>query len=233
MLNLASPPELFSQALAKRVAADERFRSRALQLLRDADVGITDLDIEELTSRVESSPDELRNAILAEMAPFLGDDQPIDRRIWALHKPPRTGETVRFSFEDDESNGTRRFFVVAGMVLAVFDVAGLLVVDELDCSLHPVLTRKVIELFQSPYANENQAQLLFATHDSTLIDLSLFRRDQIWLTDRGANGETQLYSLNDFEPLPEEGDKTELQYLSGRFGAVPRLGPTLEDLEIQ
>jgi hypothetical protein len=96
-----------------------------------------------------------------------------------------------------------------------------------------LLTRKIIELFQSEEFNTKGAQLVFATHDSSVMDPTLFRRDQIWLTEKQANGATELFSLYDFdrESRPRKGAAFEKNYLEGRYGAIPSFGPSLEDLE--
>jgi len=141
--------------------------------------------------------------------------------------------SVSFSLEEDESNGTQRFLALVAPVLSALASGTLLVIDELDCSIHPLLTRKIIELFQSEEVNPTGAQLVFATHDSSVMDQTLFRRDQIWLAEKLANGTTELFSLYDFETesRPRKDGAFEKNYLSGRYGAVPSFGPSLEDLE--
>ena len=139
---------------------------------------------------------------------------------------------IPFSLEEDESQGTQRFFALAEPILSALSDGDLLVIDELDCSMHPLLTRKVIELFQSPEENTNGAQLVFATHDSSVMDPTLLRRDQIWLTEKRVNGATDLFSLYDFgaDSRPRKDTAFERNYLAGRYGAVPSFGPFFEDL---
>ncbi len=100
--------------------------------------------------------------------------------------------------------------------------------------MHPLLTRKIVELFQNPDANPKGAQLIFATQDSALLECSLFRRDQMWITQKKNNGETDLYSLFDFDGdgKPRKDSAFQKQYLEGRYGGVPSFGPVFEDLEI-
>src|SRR5439155_5216535 len=108
------------------------------------------------------------------------------------------------------------------------------VVDELDCSMHPLLVRKLIELFQSPQVNTKGAQLLFTTHDSTLLDPELFRRDQIWLVEK-RQGASEFFSLYDFntEERPRNTEAFQRNYLAGRYGGVPQFGPTFEEVEVK
>jgi hypothetical protein len=135
---------------------------------------------------------------------------------------------------DDESNGTRRFFAIAYPFLKAIDTGTPLIIDELECSIHPLLTRRLIELFQSPAANQKGAQLIFATHDTTLMDSQLFRRDQVWLVEKNSSGQSTLTSLYDFKPdhRPRSSEAFQRNYLAGRYGGVPSFGPIFEDLEI-
>src|SRR5207249_2450489 len=126
---------------------------------------------------------------------------PTIHTIRSLHRS-LGGEAVRFNFLEAESNGTQRFFALVGPWLDALDQGALLVIDELDCSMHPSLTRKLVELFQTRDANPKGAQLVFSTHDSTLMDLELFRRDQIWIVEKDRPGASRLSSLYDFEERP-------------------------------
>ncbi len=101
--------------------------------------------------------------------------------------------------------------------------------------MHPILTRKLIELFQSPEVNKKGAQLIFATHDITLMDPELFRRDQIWLVEKNRSGASEIFSLYDFDTKdrPRNTEAFQRNYLAGRYGAVPKFGPIFEDLEIK
>jgi AAA15 family ATPase/GTPase len=144
-----------------------------------------------------------------------------------------SGEAIQFNFLEAESHGTQRFFALAGPLLDALDQGGLLVIDELGCSMHPTLTRKLIELFQTRDANQRGAQLVFSTQDSTLLDLELFRRDQLWIVEKDAAGASQLASLYDFEEKPRNNEALQRRYLAGRYGGVPVFGPTFEDLELK
>lgn len=132
------------------------------------------------------------------------------------HRTPNG--TARFELAE-ESQGTRRLFGLAAPVLDVLREGRVLVVDELDSSLHALMVRRLIELFHSPEINKNGAQLVFTTHDTSLLDLTIFRRDQIWFTEKDGNQATRLYPLSDFSPRKHEA--LERGYLSGRYGAVP------------
>ncbi len=119
----------------------------------------------------------------------------------------------------EESQGTQRLYTLIAPVLDVLKQGRLLIVDELDSSLHPLLVRRLVRMFQQPETNPKGAQLLFSTHDTSLLDRTLFRRDQIWFTEKDQDQATRLYSLSDFSP--RETEAWEKGYLTGRYGAVP------------
>jgi len=138
---------------------------------------------------------------------------------------------VEFDLNDDESQGTQKFIALSGPIIHTLEQGSILVVDELETRLHPLLTRAIVDLFHSP-ANRKNAQLVFAAHDVTLLDPERFRRDQVWFTEIDESGATDLYSLADFEPSQVRPDsKFWRQYLIGLFGAVPKLAHFQEAAE--
>lgn len=134
------------------------------------------------------------------------------------HQGAKDEEPAFLPFEE-ESCGTQQLFELAPRLIDVLDHGNVLVVDELDSSLHPVLTRRLVEMFHSPRVNPKGAQLVFNTHDVSLLDRTLFRRDQIWFVEKDRQGATHLYSLLDFSPRKEEA--LAKGYLQGRYGAIP------------
>lgn len=124
---------------------------------------------------------------------------------------------------EQESAGTQRFFSRIGGWLQALENGSLLVVDEIEDSLHPLLTRRLIEMIQDGSINTNGAQLLFTTHDAMLLDLSFLRRDQIWFAEKNERScATEIYSLSTFSP--RKGENIRKGYLQGRFGAIPFIG---------
>jgi hypothetical protein len=124
------------------------------------------------------------------------------------------------SFElHEESEGTQRLYALVAPVLDVLKNGRLLIVDELDRSMHPLLVRRLVRMFHQPELNPLGAQLLFSTHDTSLLDRNLFRRDQIWFTEKDSDQATRLFPLSDFSP--RETEAWEKGYLIGRYGAVP------------
>ena len=130
----------------------------------------------------------------------------------------RDGKPVYFDL-DRESAGTRRLLVTLGFAFRALDEGTALVIDELDASLHTHASEAVLKLFCSPETNAKGAQLVATTHDTSLMATALLRRDQLWFSEKGADGATQLYPLSDIRT--RKGDNIERGYLQGRYGAVP------------
>jgi len=141
--------------------------------------------------------------------------------IYALHSVGEQ-DVVSFFLDTHESQGTRKLVMMAGPLLSILFHGGVLFVDELDARLHPMMTRRIIELFHSPLTNPKGAQLIFATHDTNLLDKSLFRRDQIWFAEKDQQGATHLASLAEYRVRNDAA--FEKNYLEGRYGAIPFLG---------
>jgi uncharacterized protein len=122
----------------------------------------------------------------------------------------------------DESEGTQKMFAFAGPWLDALAAGRTLAVDELHDNLHPLLVRYLVELFHSPKTNPKGAQLIFTTHETSILSQDIFRRDQIWFCERDEHQATRLFPLTDFHP--RKGlENLERSYLSGRYGALPYL----------
>lgn len=121
----------------------------------------------------------------------------------------------------DESQGTQKLYALAGPILEIIAHGRVLVVDELDRSLHPLLVRQLVKTFHDPSINTRGAQLVFSTHDTSLLDADLLRRDQIWFAEKDSAQAATLVPLTDFSPRKHEA--FERAYLTGRYGGVPVL----------
>ncbi len=124
-----------------------------------------------------------------------------------------------------ESEGTKKLFYIAAPMIDTLLKGFTLFIDELDTSMHPLLVEKIIELFQNPKQNPNNAQLVFTTHNTALLSKDLFRRDQIWLVEKNQYGESDLFSLADFGSIRND-ERIEKNYLIGKYGAIPFLANT-------
>jgi uncharacterized protein len=176
-------------------------RESALALLRFADLGIDDVQM------VEDEDGDARVSA------------PARRQLRLLHRV--VGQEIPFDLAE-ESAGTQTWFALIGPTLSALQEGRVLLFDEIDASLHPRLSARLLELFQDRETNPRGAQLIFTTHDTSL--LSHLNRDEVWLTEKGDSGATTLTALAEYG-----GDKVrrslnlEKAYLQGRFGAVPEL----------
>lgn len=127
---------------------------------------------------------------------------------------------TQFDFFSEESDGTQRLFSLIGPFIDALKYGKALVVDELDVRMHPHLSEYLIRLFHDPSRNKNNAQLVFTTHNVNFLDQKLFRRDQIWFTEKNPDyGCSDLYSLTEFSPRNDKN--IQKGYLAGRYGALP------------
>ena len=131
-------------------------------------------------------------------------------------------KAVTFPFRKNESEGTIKYFSLAYPIIDALDNGKRLIIDEFDSKMHPLLTCRIIALFNSKETNPKNAQLIFTTHDTNLLSANIFRRDQIWFTQKDRYGATELYSLAEYKVRNDAS--FEKDYLSGKYGAIPIVG---------
>jgi len=208
-------------------------KSGLIDLLHRADLGIDALDINEQDMSIEQldkvfMPKQVREQLLQ------GQGEIKSIEVQAQHKKfdmdnNLVGVEV-FQFEQDESQGTQKFFALSAPILDTLQHGKVLLIDELDASLHPKLTEAFVRLFHNPEINKHNAQLIFTTHDTNLLSVpKLFERDQVWFTEKDQYGSTELYSLLEFRKNTKgkdvrATDNLEKHYLQGSFGGTPYLG---------
>jgi AAA15 family ATPase/GTPase len=199
---------LLNDELTTEMLATTEGRESVRRFLGDADISIAD---------VQAVPRKgFRNQVV-----FAAGDMPRATREEAEFQVPmflhssKEGE-ARFEL-NEESAGTQRLYGLTAPFLDSLRDGKILVIDELDSSLHTLLVRRLVSMFHD--ANAGTAQLIFSTHDTSLLDRSLFRRDQVWFTEKDENHATCVYPLSDFSPRKQEA--WERGYLAGRYGAVP------------
>lgn len=200
------------------------FKELVLAFLHDADLGVTGIDVKRREVNESDIPDDIGipDRMKGELLHRPRETRSFD--VMMSHRNADTGEDVRFRLED-ESGGTQRLFELMGPWVLAIGGGFSVFVDELESSLHPLLTRELIKFFQNPDVNKKGAQLVFATHDTTLLDPALLRRDQVWFTEKGKNGASSLYSLSEYkERKVRKGEAMQKGYLAGRYGAIPILG---------
>ena len=182
---------------------DDGYRHMIASMLRGADFGIQSLQMRDLEPTTSQQGDIFTN-------------------IEAIHTVQDTeGNTSSYTLNmAEESDGTNSYFKLIGVVKKVLDEGTLLIVDELDAHLHPLLTKHLVSLFNSVEFNPNGGQLIFTSHNTNLLDLDVLRRDQIWFTEKDElTAATDLFSLQSFSIRKDT--KIEKGYLIGRYGAIP------------
>lgn len=188
---------------------------------------IREFSISELPEKL---PREMRESIAKELA----GKQLV--QVFSSHKiydeEGNAIDSVDFDFSEMESAGTQKLFDMAGPIFDTLYRGAILVVDELDAKMHPLISRELVSLFNDPERNPKGAQLIFTTHDTNLLSSNLLRRDQIWFTEKDQMERTDVYSMRHIV-LPDgtkpRGDgNMERNYIKGRYGAIPYIQPSID-----
>lgn len=228
-----------SHSISRQVYAyfgnDQEGLSKAINFLQAADVGISSVKfsqkpIPQITKQLLKDMEEMfrKHVDTSEDLGFSNEDQRPEVKL--LH----IGEN-RNSFPielGDESSGTLALLQILGPVFKRLTEGGVLLVDELNISLHPLVSKELVKLFSHPDTNPGKAQLIFTTHDTSMLVTKLLRRDQIWFVEKDNDGASVIYSLSSIKV--RSTDNFERGYMEGRFGAVPLFGTNISSpLELQ
>lgn len=186
----------------------------------EADFGVADIRASEkmiLAKQAQNIPDKFKELLFRE------DSKIAERSLKFYHKKYNKDgqemESEPFDFFTEESEGTQQFFALSAPFIDTLKGGKILLIDEIDASLHPLLCRYLITIFNSKEKNKNNAQLIFTTHDLSLLNEEFLRRDQIYFTDKNKKGSTELYSLSDISE--RKGVDFAKRYLEGRYNALP------------
>jgi len=219
LANLDEHQPFYEIVTMQRLLRDAGLQAKLTKLLRQADTGITGFLMEEKDVTQENLRADLPEQLRSLLTQSGSDKASKSFEVIASHQSKtQSGVSIPLKWQT-ESLGTRRLFGVGGLLLEALESGRVLVVDELDASFHPLLVKALIEMFHNPELNPYGAQLIFNTHDTTLLDLTLLRRDQIWFTEKDNIGASQLYSLLEYKP--RDNELVQKGYLQGRYGAVP------------
>lgn len=182
--------------------------------LNNGDVAIEAM----LNPRFQKKATDLLNAI----DPTIKEIKMEERVIFVVRQFKEANEikTVALKLFSQEAEGTKKVFVLSPYAFMVLEQGGVLIIDEFDAKMHPRLTHQLVELFHSPSTNSNNAQLVFITHESNLLDSKLLRRDQISFAKKNETNKTELYSLVEFKGIRNDAS-FENEYLLGKYYAVP------------
>ena len=200
-------------------------KEKLIDFLKLADVGIVDSKIEEV--EMDDKFKKFTNELNSILRKFIEDGEKIEfpeqenLKQLKLGHSTKDGKSKFLNFED-ESLGTLCLLSLMGPILNSLEGAKTILVDEIDSSIHPLLVKKIIQLFGNQESNPNGAQLIFTTHDTNLLCCDVLRRDEIWFTEKSDSGASQLNSLTDIKT--RSNDNLQKGYLQGRYGAIPFLG---------
>lgn len=194
---------------------EESRKQRILEFLNAADLSIADIRIQTQAFSPDLLPKDMPAGLREEMIRQMEGKEMAEVKF--LREDVESHESIEFG-QEEESDGTRALFAFAGPWLDVIENDRVLVVDEIDASLHPLIVHYLVKLL---HHQESKAQLIFTTHDTTILSQKLLRRDQVWFMEKNQKNSTELYALADFSPRDNEA--VERGYLNGRYGGIPFL----------
>jgi AAA15 family ATPase/GTPase len=205
------------------LSREPNLKNEIVFLIKKLDLSIKDMSIEvgrtsldnfhkDIPDRVKNKEFRLDNYIYNSIETY-HEKYDLEGRIIGLES---------FQMNKHESRGTQKIFALLAPVLSALKKSEVLIIDELDSLLHPLMAIAIIGLFNSKITNPKNAQLIFATHDVNLLSNQLFRRDQIWFTEKNRQEATDLYSLVEFDI--DNNASFEQDYIQGRYGAIPFIG---------
>ena len=219
--------KLLMRLSTEQMISDSAYLKAVEAIVSRLDLGIESMQVEDWIP----SPIDLPDSTPEELGAMLGAAQKLveqsgKKHVRTVHRKfGNEGQPVEsevFDLDLHESQGTEKLFSLAGPLVKALGLGRVIVIDELDASMHPLLTREIVSLFTVASDDSNGAQLIFATQDTNLLDPRLLRRDQIWFAEKDRQGASHLYSLVDFKI--ENDAHFERDYIQGRYGAIPYLG---------
>lgn len=202
---------------------EDEMKKKIIQAFCLADICVESIDVEMLPI----NPDELPKEIVENLKKK-GDIKDIhtlsvkSQHLKYNDKKEKVGIET-FDFDKEESDGSKKFFSLIGPILDALRFGLVLIIDEIDARLHPSLCNVLISLFNSKKSNMNCAQLIFATHNTQIMNRKFLRRDQIHFVEKDKYGESDLYSLLDYNKVRNDASYAK-DYLLGKYGAVPFIG---------
>ena len=195
---------------------DEATKEEVLDFLQAADFDIHDIRIEKEKFDPDFLPEDLSSSVRDSLIKSMKGKDLVE--IKTIHKSS-SGKLVPLELSE-ESDGTRKFFSFVGPWIDSLSKGYVLVIDELHDNLHPTMVKYLVSLFHNKKTNPNHAQLIFTTHETSILNQDVFRRDQVWFCEKDSQQSTTLFPLTDFSPRKDR-ENIEQGYLSGRYGALP------------
>lgn len=211
---------------------DKQLNNEIISLIKKYDLGISELKAKQVKLSSEHLPPEIIQEISREIFNNVEPNLELTTtEITTIHKQydkdGKVSALKDFELDSNESEGTKKIFAFAAPIITSLKEGRVLIIDELDARLHPLITQSIIKLFNSNKSNCSNAQLIFMTHDTNLLNKKLFRPDQIWFVEKDRCEATNLYSLAEYKIA--EDASFENDYIKGKYGAIPYIG-NLKDL---
>ncbi|MBF0230039.1 MAG: ATP-binding protein [Desulfamplus sp.] len=209
-------------AITANLMSKNSLKEQIIKALYLADICIEDIVVEQKPSNISElsrlAGADTEKKDVKDIPPFL---------LKSYHKKYNKNKELigleEFDFDREESDGSKKFFALIGPVLEALKNGLVLVIDEIDARLHPKLCEVLISLFNSKESNHKNAQLIFATHNTLIMNRKMLRRDQIYFIEKDKYGESELYSLADYKKVRSDASYDK-DYLMGKYGAVPCVG---------
>ena len=204
--------------------SDEDLKKFALKLLKEEDILIKDITVDYEEKEMDST---VANMLASPLINPRGTYKVKNINIELEHEviiDNNSKQTYKLNLSD-ESSGTKVLFAFAPFLKRAFETTKVIVVDELEKSMHPALVEFIVKLFNNKDINKASSQLIFTTHATNLLNLELLRRDQIWFTEKNpSTGVSDLYPLDSFSVRKDEN--IQKGYINGRYGAIPFIKDT-------
>jgi len=202
---------------------------KILSLLKNADLGIEDILLKEQEGQSFSFTFQLgsQENVKEERQKTILQNLITVKNIY--NKAGEMSGQIEMNFDAQESEGTQKLFHLSGLFFYLLEKGGVMLIDEFDAKLHPLLTIELITIINNPAINIYGAQLIFTTHNTNLLAAKIFRRDQVWFTEKNRMGESLMFSLYDFKQRNDSD--IEKNYTNGRFGAIPYLNNLKETFQ--
>jgi AAA15 family ATPase/GTPase len=205
----------------------ERDGNTIAQIITAGDTGIEGIRIEagrrnEAPNLPAGLPEEVRTALTTLLSHEEAQQFAVNTQHTVYDAAGNAVAQIEFDLDDQESEGTRKLFALAGPLASAIGDGRVLVIDEVDARFHPLLTQQLLRAFNDPITNPKHAQLIVVSHDTDLLNNRMLRRDQIWFVEKDSRGASTLYSLAEFKGVRNDKDY-EAGYLEGRYGAIPHV----------
>jgi uncharacterized protein len=205
-----------------RCFMNNKNRADIVQLIKKLDLGIGEIKVEQEDFTTDSLPDEMPDELKKLIVKAGGGKATIGISHRKFDADGNHKSIEEFDLESHESEGTKKVFALAGPLITALKEGEILIIDEFDARLHPLISLAIVKLFNSKESNPNNAQLIFMTHDTNLLNNKIFRRDQIWFTEKNRYSATDLYSLAEYKIRNDASFESD--YIKGRYGAIPYIG---------